>query len=256
VGVVYGAPHRKRLAVAGSALGRHCALGAGVCSVSSVAAWFGRNTGGFSQDTIGFRLGPVATEHHDERWGWQRVDITTPCRRACSARLGGVQVLGNVQHALRVLDDMVASGWHGRGAVCGGSEVAASRGIGRGCAGKLDGEVTGREVVSAALPMLGTNGGYDDDQGRRGVAGARSLQGGAGVWVPVGWRSGTGGRGRQLVKGEGERRGFCRVVPWAPPPPSIQTKNDKGKGVFGDLLNPEKILAGPFPPLCRFAKEK
>jgi hypothetical protein len=116
--------------------------------------------------------------------------------------------------------------------------------------------VTGREVVGAALPMLGAHGGYGDDQGWRGVAGARSLQGGAGVWVPVGWRSGTGGRGRRLVEGEGERRGFCRAVPRAPPPPSIQTKNDKGKGVFGDLLNPEKILIGPFPPLGQFAKEK
>jgi hypothetical protein len=121
---------------------------------------------------------------------------------------------------------------------------------------KLDGEVTDREVVGAALPVLGAHGGYSDDQGRRGVAGAWSLQGGAGIWVPVGWRSVTGGRGRRLVEGEGERRGFCRAVPRAPPPPSIQTENDKGKGSFGDLLNPEKILAGPFPPLGRFAKEK
>jgi hypothetical protein len=36
----------------------------------------------------------------------------------------------------------------------------------------------------------------------------------------------------------------------------IQTENNKGKGVFGDLLNLEKIPAGPFPPLGRFAKEK
>jgi hypothetical protein len=181
--VVYGAPRRKRLAIAGGALGRHYALGAGVCSVSSVAGWFGRNMGGFSRDTIGFRLGPVAVEHHDARWGWQRVDVTTPCRCAWSARLGGVQVLGNAQHALRMLGGTVDSGWHGRGVMCGGSEVAASRGIGRGRAGKLDGEVTGREVVGAALPVLGAHGGYDDDQGRRGVAGARSQQGGAGVWV-------------------------------------------------------------------------
>jgi hypothetical protein len=172
--------------------------------------------------------------------GWQRIDVTTPCRRACSARLGGVRVLRNTQHALRMLGGMVASGWHGRGAVRGGSEVAASHGIGHGRAGKLDGEVTGREVVGAALPMLGTHGGYSDDQGQRGVAGARSLQGGARVWVPV----------------RCQRRGFCRAVPRAPPPPSIQSENDKGKGVFGDLLNPEKILVGPFPPLGQFAKEK
>jgi hypothetical protein len=138
-------------------------LGAGVCLVSLVAAWFGRNTGGFSRDMIGFRLGPVAAEHHDARWGWQRVDVTTSCRCACSARLGRVQVLRNTQHTLRVLGSTVASGWHGWGAVCGGSEVAASRGIGRGRARKLDGEVTGREVVGAALPVLGAHGGYDDD---------------------------------------------------------------------------------------------
>jgi hypothetical protein len=234
--VVYGAPRRKRLAVAGGALGRHCALGAGVCSVSLVAAWFDRNTGGFSRDTIGFRLCPVAAGHHDARWGWKHVDVTTPCRHACSARLGGVQVLGNAQHALRMLGGTVASGWHGRGAVCGGSKVAASRGIGHGRAGKLNGEVTGREVVGAAMPVLGAHGGYGNDQGRRGVAGARSLQGGAGVWVPVGWQSGTGGRGRRLVEGEGERRGFCRAMPRAPPPPpSIQTENDKGKGFFLEI---------------------
>jgi hypothetical protein len=36
--------------------------------------------------------------------------------------------------------------------------------------------------------------------------------------------------------------------------PSIPTANDKRKRVLGDLLNPEKILAGPFPPLGRFCK--
>jgi hypothetical protein len=47
----------------------------------------------------------------------------------------------------------VASGWHGRGAVYGGYEVAASRGIGRGRAGELDGEVTGREGLVACCPV-------------------------------------------------------------------------------------------------------
>jgi hypothetical protein len=87
----------------------------------------------------------------------QRHHVVQTC---CSARLGGVQVLRKAQHALCVLGGTVASGWHGRGVVCGGSEVAASRGIGRGRAGKLDGEVTGREVVGAALPVLGAHGGY------------------------------------------------------------------------------------------------
>jgi hypothetical protein len=66
-------------------------------------------------------------------------------------------------------------------------------------------------------------------------AGAVPLRGGAGVWVPVGWRSGTGGRGRRLVEGEGEGIGFCRVVPRVPPPPSIQTENDKGVDLWQDL---------------------
>jgi hypothetical protein len=75
---VYGAPRRKPLAIAGGALGWHCALSAGVCSVLSVAAWLGRNTGGFSRDTVDFRLGPVATVHHNARWGWQRAAREVP----------------------------------------------------------------------------------------------------------------------------------------------------------------------------------
>jgi hypothetical protein len=79
VSMVYGAPRRKPLAVAGGALGRHCALSAGVCSVLLVAAWLGRNTSRYSWDTVVFRLGPVATVHHDARWGWQRAAREVPC---------------------------------------------------------------------------------------------------------------------------------------------------------------------------------
>jgi hypothetical protein len=52
VSPVYGAPHRKPLAIAGGALGRHCALSAGVCLISSVAVQLGRNTSRFSRDTV------------------------------------------------------------------------------------------------------------------------------------------------------------------------------------------------------------
>jgi hypothetical protein len=66
-----------------------------------------------------------------------------------------VRVHGNAQRALRVLDGMVASGWRGRCAMYGGPEVTVSRGIGRACAGELDGEVTGPEVVGGVLALLG-----------------------------------------------------------------------------------------------------
>jgi hypothetical protein len=79
VSSVYGAPRRKPLAVAGGALGRHCALSAGVCSVLLVAAWLGRNASEFSQDTVVFRFGPVATVYHDAGWGWQHAAREVPC---------------------------------------------------------------------------------------------------------------------------------------------------------------------------------
>jgi hypothetical protein len=170
VGVVYGAPCRKRLALAGGALGRHCALGPGVCLVSSVAAWFGRSTGSFSRATVSFRLGSDACVLEGAGRRWHRVVGTLPCRCWCRARLGGVLVHRNAQRTLRVLGGMVASGWRGRCAMYSGSEVTASRGIGRACAGELDGEVTGREVVGAALPVAGRPRWLRRRLGRRGVA--------------------------------------------------------------------------------------
>jgi hypothetical protein len=65
-----------------------------------------------------------------------------------------------------MLGGTIASEWHGRGAVYGGSEGAASCGIGHGCAGKLDGEVTGREMVGVVLPKLGVHGGHGGVLGR------------------------------------------------------------------------------------------
>jgi hypothetical protein len=66
-----------------------------------------------------------------------------------------VQAHGNALHALRVLGGTVASCGHGRGAVNGGFEVTASRGIDRACAEEFDGEVTGPEVVGGVLALLG-----------------------------------------------------------------------------------------------------
>jgi hypothetical protein len=52
----------------------------------------------------------------------------------------------------------VMPGWHRHGTAQGGSEGAAPHGIGRRQLGELDGEVTVRRVVGAALPTLGIHG--------------------------------------------------------------------------------------------------
>jgi hypothetical protein len=62
-------------------------------------------------------------------------------------------------HALRMLGGRAAPSWQSRGVVCSGSEVAASRGIGRGCAGESNGKVTGWEVVGGVLPRVCALGG-------------------------------------------------------------------------------------------------
>jgi hypothetical protein len=132
---------------------------------ASVVGRFGRGSAWFSRDTLEPKLGQVATVHTDARRGWQRVDVTTPCSPACSARLGGVQVFGNAQHDQRVLGGMVTFGWHGRCAVCGGSEAAASRGIDRTRAEELGGEVTGPGAVGAVQPKMGVHDGQGDGAG-------------------------------------------------------------------------------------------
>jgi hypothetical protein len=71
----------------------------------------------------------------------------------------------NVLHALCLLGGTIVSEWHGQGVVYGGSEVAASRGIGHGCAGELDGEVTGWEVVGASLAHVGVHCRHGIDPG-------------------------------------------------------------------------------------------
>jgi hypothetical protein len=58
-----------------------------------------------------------------------------------------------------------------------------------------------------------------------------------------------------VVEEEGEGTGFCRVVPRAPPPPSIKTKNDKGVNFWQDLaLGLGLDMLGK--PFGRFAKEE
>jgi hypothetical protein len=72
---------------------------------------------------------------------------------------------GNTLHALRVLGGTVASGLHGGGAVCSGSRVAASSGIGQTCAEEFDGEATGPDVVGAVQPRMGIHDGHGDSAG-------------------------------------------------------------------------------------------
>jgi hypothetical protein len=45
-------------------------------------------------------------------------------------------------------------------------------------------------------------------------------------------------------------------VPRAPPFPRFQPHTTRGKRFEGGILGPEKILAGHFPPLGRFAEKE
>jgi hypothetical protein len=158
----------------GGSLGRRRALSLGVQTAVSVAGWLGSYTSGFRAEAGEVVCGMVGSVGCGAGQGCRRDRGSMPCRRACSARPGGVQVHGNASPALRVLGGTVAYGWHGRGVVYDGSKVAASRGIGRGHAGEFDGEVTGREVVGGALPRLGVHGGqWRRPWRRRGIAAGR-----------------------------------------------------------------------------------
>jgi hypothetical protein len=94
-----------------------------------------------------------------------------PCRRACKAGLDGAWVHRNGLHALCTLGGSVASDWHGRGAMHGGSRTRAARGIDRGCSKGLGGKVTAWGMVGAMLSVLGVHGGHGGVLGKRGVAG-------------------------------------------------------------------------------------
>jgi hypothetical protein len=58
------------------------------------------------------------------------------------------------------------------------------------------------------------------------------------------------------VRSEGEGgagRVFALGLPLSP---RLQPQTTRGKRFEGDILGPEKILAGHFPPLGRFLKEE
>jgi hypothetical protein len=134
--------------------------------VVSVASWFGHDAGGFRMVASKTVCDGVVSVHRGAGQGWRRVGGSMPCRHACCARLEGACVHGNMLHALRALGGTVVPEWHGWGTVYGGSEVVVPHGIGRGCTGELDGEVTGREVVGASLPKSGIHGGHGGVLGR------------------------------------------------------------------------------------------
>jgi hypothetical protein len=88
-----------------------------------------------------------------------------PCMGVHGTGLARTRVHGNAGLGLGALGGLGASEWHDHCAAQGGSKVAASRGIDHALVDELDGEVTGLEVVGAALPMLGAHGGHGDVQG-------------------------------------------------------------------------------------------
>jgi hypothetical protein len=148
---------------------------------ASVVGRFGHGATGFSRDMLEPELGQVAMVHPDAGRGWQCVDITTPCSPACCTRLGGMQMFGNAQHALRVLGGTGVSGWHGRCAACGGSEAAVSRGIDRARVEELGGEVTGPGAVGAVQPKMGVHDGQGDGDGVVGCSSGATARWGRGL---------------------------------------------------------------------------
>jgi hypothetical protein len=204
-----------RLGFVGGSLGRHRALSLGVQMAVSVAGWLGIYVSGFRAEAGEVVHGVVSSVGCGAGQGCRHDRGLMPCRRVCSARPGGVQVHVNASPTLRVLGGTVASGWHGRGTVYDGSEVAASRGIGRGRAGEFNGEVTGREVVGGSLPRLGVHDGqWRRPWRRRGT-----------LWVSAAWgraRVPTGmvrARWGFTVVGVIEEKGVLAGWPRAPPLP-------------------------------------
>jgi hypothetical protein len=87
--------------------------------------------------------------------------------------------------ALGGLGDTVTPGWHRHGMAKGGSEGAASHGIGHRRLGELDGEVIGQRVVGAALATLGIHGVRCQGLGAgEGQVCSRGCE--VGSWAPLG----------------------------------------------------------------------
>jgi hypothetical protein len=164
--------HRKRLGAVGGFWGRCSVLSAGVGVVVSVAVRSGQKLAGFSNVAGKTVHGGGASVRCGAGQGWHRVRGSMPCKRASRVGLDRARVHGNALPALDALGGQFTPCWHGRGVVYGGSEVAASRGIGRGRPGELDGEVTSWEVVGGALPRSGSLGGHGGCPRQRGVAGS------------------------------------------------------------------------------------
>jgi hypothetical protein len=83
-------------------------------------------------------------------------------------------------HALRALDDTLASDWHDRGVMHGRARAKMVRGIGPGGRRGAGGEVTARETVGAMLSVLRIHGGRGSVLGEYGVAGLRRCGVGSG----------------------------------------------------------------------------
>jgi hypothetical protein len=135
-----------------------------------VASWLGRNASGFSVGAASSVHGWSATIGKGVGRGCQRAGGTVPCTGMHGTGPAHARVYGNTGLSLGALGGLGASEWHDHCAAQGGSKVAASRGIGHALVDELDGEVTGREVVGAALPMLGAHGGHGDIQGSVGCS--------------------------------------------------------------------------------------
>jgi hypothetical protein len=120
-----------------------------------VVGWFGRGSVWFSRDTLEPGLGQVATVHSDAGRGWQRVDVTTPCSPACSARLGEGGVHGNGSGALGALGVADVSGWRGQSSAYGRARVLLSWGIDQARVEELGGEVTGPGAVGGVMALPG-----------------------------------------------------------------------------------------------------
>jgi hypothetical protein len=197
VRVVYGAPHWERLADAGGGLGRHRAPSAGVQTVSSVAAGFGRYTCGFRRGAVGFRPGSVECELEGAGRRWRRVAGTLPCRAWCRAGLDTAQAHGNAPPALDALGGQLVPRWHGQGVAHARSRAGVARGIVPWGLHGAGGEVTGLEAVGGALPWSGVLSGYGDGQS------------GVGCWLGV-----SAGWGRLEGVSRTASRHWGSVVEW------------------------------------------
>jgi hypothetical protein len=163
----------------------------------SVAGQFRRGTSGFrvaGGETVG--CGSVSVLGGAGR-GCQRVGGTVPCTGVHGTGLAHALVHGNASPTLRALGGAVASERRGRGGVHGRARGLLLRGIDSSGRGKPGSEVTGHEMDGGMPTLLECPRWPWRRPGRRGVARARSLQGGAGLGCQQGGDQllGVGGGG-------------------------------------------------------------